>query len=258
MQTFRVPKRLVRDGRLHLPAAFGGFEMVLPVDMLSDLGAAELAAVELSGGWEPEERRWMRATLTAQHVFVDVGAHFGIMALEAAALGVRTVAVEPHPDNLRILTACVEHNNLGTLLTVVEAAAASTAGPVWLRTNTSMGHAATAEAPEPAAREATWPNGPLAGKPVWLEAAGLTLVDILGDEPGPMVLKLDVEGGELGVLRGAEPLLAAGRISHVLWERGEGDKRKPDHAEIEDYLAAHGLRTRALTPLNALSELETG
>ncbi|MFX4221303.1 MAG: FkbM family methyltransferase [Thalassobaculum sp.] len=257
MQTIRIPTRLVRDGLLHLPSALGGFEMVLPVGILSDIGAAELVAAELSGGWEAEERRWLRATLTPEHTFVDVGAHFGIMALEAAALGIRTVAIEPHPDNLRTLSACIAHNGVGPMVRVVAAAATRTPGPVWLRTNTSMGHTLSSEVPDASERAAQWSEGPLAGQPVWLVADGLSLAEILAGEPGGLVLKLDVEGHEFDVLKGAEPLLAAGRISHVLWERGDGENRKPDHADIEDYLSAYGLKTRTLTPLNALSELET-
>jgi len=258
MQTFKIPSRLVRDNRLYLPAALGGFEMVLPLSWLNDLGAAELVSVELSGGWEIEERCWLRDTLRPGDCFVDVGAHFGIMTLEAAALGVRTVAVEPHPDNLRALRAWIAHNGVADRVRVVAAAATGRPGPVWLRTNTSMGHHVAREAPTRAEHDALWESGPLAGSRQWLETEGRPLAEILADEPGRIVVKLDVEGSEIDVLKGATPLLEAGRISHVLWEQGEGDKRNADHAEIVAFLSGYGLRTRDVTPVNAVSALPQG
>jgi FkbM family methyltransferase len=248
---------MVRDGQLLLPSISGGFELVIPVDQLSDPGAAELVAAELSGGWEFEERAWLRATLGPRHTFVDVGAHFGLFALEAAMTGAGLVAIEPHPDNLAVMTRAIRHNRVADRVRVVAAAATESAGPVWLRTNTSMGHRVSGRAPDAGGHDQVWPQGPLAGRRVWQPAEGVPLAQILADVDGPLVVKLDLEGGELAALRGAEALLAAGRISHVVWEQGEGQKRNTDHGPITAFLTGFGLRTRDLTPLTAVSELET-
>src|SRR5215471_13356825 len=56
-----------------------------------------------TGTWEPESWAAIRPQLTADAVFVDVGAHIGYYSLKAAAVlgpGGRVIAIEPNPPTV--------------------------------------------------------------------------------------------------------------------------------------------------------------
>jgi FkbM family methyltransferase len=75
--------------------------------------------------------------------FLDVGANIGTTTLPALALGFdRAVAIEPSPENVRLLRANATLNGLEGRLTVIEAAAADRAGRGALRVHAknSGGH----------------------------------------------------------------------------------------------------------------------
>ena len=59
---------------------------------------------------------------------VDVGANIGYFTMMAAAMGHDVVAFEPMPHNLGRLRSSVRANGFGSLVTVVDRAAAQTAG----------------------------------------------------------------------------------------------------------------------------------
>ena len=62
---------------------------------------------------EPEEYGWFLKSLKESqkgHVFVDVGANVGGFSVRACKMGARVVAVEPDPDNYRILKLNLELN----------------------------------------------------------------------------------------------------------------------------------------------------
>jgi FkbM family methyltransferase len=62
------------------------------------------------GDFEPQERRILARELAGVDVFVDVGANVGYYACLARSRGVRVVAIEPQPLNLRNLFRALEAN----------------------------------------------------------------------------------------------------------------------------------------------------
>ncbi len=167
---------------------------------------------EEAGFWrgehEPEVQTTLSAIVRPADVVYDVGAHVGSIALGAARLvGVtgRVVAFDGDPGNILRLRENSARNHLETTLQVVHAA-------VWSR-------ASGEEIPFRRARDGTSQGGVEAGgqRPVLadgeiIRVPAITLDDFVnaGGSP-PQVIKIDVEGGEWEVLRGAANLLRTQR-----------------------------------------------
>jgi FkbM family methyltransferase len=149
--------------------------------------------IRSQGIWEADVMKMLARLVEPGSVFVDVGANVGYHSLFAAQLGAHVVAVEPVPWTLELLRANVWRH--GADVEVVEAAASDGAGRVRV-------------AIDPAHRS----GAQIGEQGVEVRAAPL---DELVPEAAVDVLKVDVEGAEPQVLRGASailersPLLAA-------------------------------------------------
>lgn len=129
------------------------------------------------GFWEPELGAFLERALRPGMTFVDVGANIGYFTVMAARLvgpEGRVIAIEPEGDNLALLGANLWRNRCQNT-TVVPLAAYSSTGEI-----------ATEGLSVPCTR----------------------LDDLLGPMPID-VLKIDAEGSDIEVLRGAGACLAA-------------------------------------------------
>ena len=142
--------------------------------------------IRSQGVWEADVMKLLRSTLRPGAVFVDVGANVGFHSVLAAQLGATVYAVEPAPWTLELLRANVWRS--GPAVTVLPVAASEAAGTV--RLAAEPGHRSGARVAETGGVE--------------VEAARLD--DLLADVAAD-VLKIDVEGAEPLVLRGARALL---------------------------------------------------
>ena len=149
--------------------------------------------IRSQGVWEADVMKLLARFLKPGSLFVDVGANVGYHAVLAAQLGAHVVAVEPVPWTLELLHANVWRH--GADVEILEAAASDAAGTVRI-------------AIDPAHRS----GAQFGDEGVEVRAAPL---DELVPEGAVDVLKVDVEGAEPLVLRGAwailerSPLLAA-------------------------------------------------
>lgn len=141
-------------------------------------------------------------------IAVDVGANIGHMTLLMAARADAVVAIEPHPDTYRDLVFNIQTNyhDESCRPKVIQAAASDQSGVTVLKLpegfDRNCGLASVA------------PVGDESGE---LQVSSVTLDDIFVDQRVD-VLKIDVEGHELGVLRGAEKLLARRLIRDCVFE----------------------------------------
>jgi FkbM family methyltransferase len=141
-------------------------------------------------------------------VVYDVGANVGTMALGAALLvgdlGL-VVAFEGDPENVARLREHSARNGLENRLRVVHAA-------VWSRTAADgIGFRRGAPSRSQGGVEADG-NRPVLGSGEVISVPAVTLDDfVAAGEPPPQLLKIDVEGGEYEVLRGANTLFAKER-----------------------------------------------
>jgi FkbM family methyltransferase len=153
----------------------------------------------LRGYYEPHNVRCLQETLKRGAVFYDVGAHIGVVSLLAAELvgrDGRVFAFEPDPDNFVRLERTIERNGVAQV-SLVPSAVWSANGVVTFQRAPAMssgnrGAVATAGTDWDGAR---------------IEVSAVCLDDFALDHPAPDVVKIDVEGGEIDVLQGAQRLL---------------------------------------------------
>lgn len=150
------------------------------------------------GVWEPNLSNWLAETLRPGDVFVDVGANVGYFSLLASRLvgpTGRVVAIEASAGNHRILTEQLALNQADNVRTV-HAAVADERGRLSLYKDPDGNLGLTSTSPE-------------GGLVPESEVDCYPLQDLL--QPDEIervrVIKIDVEGAELEVVRGLAPLL---------------------------------------------------
>lgn len=168
--------------------------------------------------YEAELLADVRARLFFAECAVDVGAHVGNHALYFAhMLGLRTIAFEPNPTTYGYLVANLASNGLGETCRTCNAAVGSASGQVRpLDASDRNSGMATVEAD---------PAGAI---------AMVTLDDQVLGEPRIDVIKIDVEGWELDVLRGAERVLR--QHQPILYI----EIMQPRFREVESHLRERG------------------
>lgn len=157
-----------------------------------------------AGGWEPATLALYEREVGPGSLVLDLGAWIGPLALYAAALGARVVAVEADPAALDQLGRNLAVNpDLAARITVIPRAVASGAGPVRLgarrKPGDSMSSVLLTDTPRdtPADTRASWTaEAVMPGELVALAQPGERLF-----------AKLDIEGGEYALLPALAPVL---------------------------------------------------
>ena len=144
-----------------------------------------------SGTWEPHVERVLRSLLAEGSVFVDIGANVGWHSALAATLvgdAGLVYAVEPNPENAKLIAETIRHNNL-TNMRLLPFALSEQAGYATFRS-------------------AIGSNGGFADRdrPEVIDPSVTIVPTVRFDDLGigrVNVIKIDVEGAEPMVLRGA-------------------------------------------------------
>jgi FkbM family methyltransferase len=195
-----------------------------------DLGEAIQRWIYL-GAFEPRETALVRGWLKPGMTFLDVGANFGYFTLLAASItgpSGRVLAVEPSPYAFSRLSETVRVNSLNQVR-VEQLGLSDSNGTLDLYVSLASFHSPTMSADS-------------GGEPVAVPVRRLD--DCLADWQADTIdlMKLDVEGHEPFVLRGAGDVLASGRIRAVLcefndfWLRRQGSSPR----ELYDIFRAAG------------------
>jgi FkbM family methyltransferase len=188
--------------------------------------------------------------LRPEDLFLDVGANVGsYTVLASGVVGCRTIAFEPVPATVEALEANVRLNDLGDRVRVVQAAVGDTSGTVLVTTTRDTTNRVLTE------EEST------DGGASWDDRLEVPLVR-LDDAVSPaelaaaerVILKIDVEGFEVPVLRGAEGLLASGKVLAVLVEiNGSGAAFGHADADIVEVLRQNRLVEVGNSPVSCLA-----
>jgi FkbM family methyltransferase len=155
-----------------------------------------------AGSFEPHEVAAVRQVLETASVFVDVGANVGFFTCLARQLGRSVIAVEPMPQNLEVLYTNLQANGFEDV-EVFPVGLASRSG---LATLFGGGTGASLIDAWAGAQTAFRRTIPLS-----------TLDTILANrfQGLPLLVKIDVEGSEFGVLQGAQRTLQ--RVPAPVW-----------------------------------------
>jgi FkbM family methyltransferase len=174
-----------------------------------------------TGSWSPDVVALLTRVIGARGTLLDVGAHIGLVSIAVARAGrTRCLAFEPAPANYALLRRNCERQGLDEQIETHALALDADTGTsvLGLSADNSGDHRLLHQ------------PGAHAGTSVVVHSARLD--DVLKDRalPSPIALKLDTQGAELRVLRGA--LHSLQRIDYALIEYWPaGLHRMGDRAE---------------------------
>lgn len=160
---------------------------------------------------EKETVAWIESLPTVGTYLCDVGANCGAYSLIAASRGIPVTAFEPHGPTFDHLLTNIHLNHLGDKIHAHMLALGAADGRTGMRYSSDDPGAALHEL--------------VAGDTH--EVYRLDSLIRMGFMPCPTVIKLDVDGGEVGVLRGAEETLKVIQAIQI-----EVDDESPDDAAL--------------------------
>lgn len=161
-----------------------------------------------AGSWSEELVALLTSALTRGGTLIDIGANIGLTTVPLARLdGVRVIAVEPHPGNLQHLRASLGWNDLNDRVTVLPIALADEEGSMALEVSAS-------NIGDHRLRREGVPSSPglfdeEERQVLTVPVRRLDDVVDLDSLARPLVVKVDVQGGEGLVLRGGPDVIAA-------------------------------------------------
>jgi FkbM family methyltransferase len=198
------------------------------------------------GRYEPEKVAALQRLLEPGMTFVDAGSNKGDFALIAARVMSdrgRVLAFEPAPENCRWIRASAELNGYRSIR-LYELALYDTEGhgPLYLGEWSGWHSLDPGDSP---------------GDSIEVETRTLDSVLAETGDPAADVLKIDVEGAELQVLRGAKRTLADPRLVAVFVELHP--RHGVDQGEVGKLLLAQGFSFRAPQDIDVeLAEVPAG
>jgi FkbM family methyltransferase len=195
----------------------------------------------VSGEWEPHVTSAFRGLLSPGDVCVDVGAHIGYYTLLASRVvgpTGRVYALEPSSRVFRILSSNLALNASASV-TALNMAAGETAGSAVLYEAPGLSPLTSSLS----SRMLDSPHGARAEEFVATQVPVVAVDDIVPADvfPRVRVVKVDVEGYEIEVLRGMEGLLrATDRIAVFVETSPEWASEDPARF-LTDFCHTHGL-----------------
>ena len=228
-----APRLLERERRVRVD---GMTMLVRPRDAVE-------RAIYLYGAHEHRALQAFRELVTPSSVVVDAGAHVGQYTLVAAARGARVLAFEPAPATYERLARHVRLNGL-TNVTALRVALGPSPGRAHLAVASmdNSGEAAVVDAPTESSVEVE-----VARLDDVLAQHGVERVDLM---------KLDVEGREVGVLEGARDTIERSHPA-ILFEVDEHELARGATPAV-DALRELGYGIHGVRADGSLAPLERG
>jgi FkbM family methyltransferase len=144
------------------------------------------------GIYEPNKAKLFEKFIQRGKVFYDIGAHIGYFTLMASLLvgeSGKVISFEPNPQNIGYLRKHMKINNRNNV-TIIEAAVSSKNGVAFFDND------------KPSIRGHLSPNGKLKVKTISIDSL-IKFIEL----PPPNFIKIDAQGAELQVLKGAKQTL---------------------------------------------------
>ena len=158
--------------------------------------------------YEPHILLWLREWLHQGDIFWDIGANIGLTSLPAARIiskSGKIVAVEPSPGNVALLKRHITLNENENIVTIIEAAVCDQDGGT---ITFSLIDDGLSPCNSLMFSESVNGDAPKISKEITVPA--ISLDGLLAKQgQSPNLVKIDVEGAELKVLKGATQLLSS-------------------------------------------------
>lgn len=149
-------------------------------------------------------------------MFVDVGANVGMASFAAAVMGFKVLAFEPVFENLQRICDGIHFNRVQEFVTVFEAAASDRIGNITF--HKLVGRLDNSAISAEGAKMAFKSNEEVA-----LQVRTIPLDELIPETEPVLLLKIDVQGWEYHVLKGASKLLSRkkGDAPYLIYEEDE-------------------------------------
>lgn len=188
------------------------------------------------GLMEFEEMSFVLHFLNENDLFIDIGANVGTYTVLASGYcRAQTIAIEPIPVTFRHLTDNIAINHISSLVSAFNIGLGSNRSKLKF---TSMWD--------------TYNNvitdDNLVKEKYFIEVEVRTLDDLLQDKQ-PLLLKIDVEGFEYDIIKGATQTLAKSSLKAIIIElNGSGKRYGHTDQEIHEAIAAQGFSKYTYSP----------
>lgn len=168
---------------------------------------------------------------------VDVGANVGMASFAASAMGFRVLAFEPVFENLLKICEGIYFNRVAELITVFQAAASDRLGNITF--HKLVGRLDNSAVSATGAKLAFQSNEEVA-----LQVRSVPLDELIPESEPVLLLKIDVQGWEYHVLKGASKLLSrkGSEAPFLIYEEDERLLKASNSSakEIRDFLKSVG------------------
>lgn len=169
--------------------------------------------------------------------FVDVGANVGMASFAASTMGFRVLAFEPVFENLQKICEGIYFNRVADLVTVFEAAASDRIGNITV--HKLVGRLDNSAISATGAKMAFKSNEEIA-----FQVRTVPLDEVIPKSERVLLLKIDVQGWEYHVLKGASKLLSrkGSQAPYLIYEEDERLLQASNSSakEIRDFLRSVG------------------
>lgn len=214
-----------------LPEASFALPFVNDSVLLVQRGMAGATGNWYSGLDEVHEMGFIAHVLSDRDLFIDIGANIGsYTVLAAAGCSCKAISIEPSMGTYSVLQRNIKVNNLEQQVETYRLALSNTSGTIRFSVNCDTTNHVVAEGDGDTV-------APFEVVPV------TTLDNLLGDRCSEscMVIKLDVEGYELNVLKGATRVLASENLLAIIIEiNGSASRYSGTDDEIINFLKDMG------------------
>lgn len=189
-----------------------------------------------TGLFEFEDMMFSLHLLEQGDLFIDIGANVGVYSvLLSGEKKANSIAFEPIPDTFRILESNVKINNLENLVNLYNCGLGNEKKKVKFVSDLDVSNHVSSDQN-------------IIGENI-ITVDILTLNDL--NISNPTLIKIDVEGFELEVLKGASKILESkGLIAIIIELNGSGEKYGIKDTDVHNYLLEFGFQPVSYNPFD--------
>lgn len=188
---------------------------------------------------EYKEMLFVLHFLRPEDLFVDVGANIGsFTVLASAEIGTKTYCFEPVPNTFKQLERNIALNKIQDKVSLFNIGLASSTGELYFSNN----------------KNSTMNQVELSGSENnEFQLISVNTLNNLLTEALPILLKIDVEGFEFEVLKGASAILENSVLNAIIIElNGSGEKYGTKDQMIDELLKSYGFSSYVYNPFDRL------